>query len=184
MDDEPSRVHRIVAIAEQVTVTVNLNQGGRRNLLEEHAKGVEQEGIDKVWQHQRKVDLVVLVLDGQQDWSASSQQLLESCSEPLVVYNKSDLIKSVADKESVVSEHSIGRPPGILTSAVTGDGLDCLIDEMLRHLVPVAPGLDDAVPFTEAQSRLVGEVLELLKNGQVQRRCNKTGPEVRWRRLS
>jgi len=136
--------------------------------VREGAKGVEQEGIDKVWQHQRKVDLVVLVLDGQQDWSASSQQLLESFSEPLVVYNKSDLIKSVADKESVVSEHSIGRPPGILTSAVTGDGLDCLIDEMLRHLVPVAPGLDDAVPFTEAQSRLVGEVLELLKNGQVQ----------------
>jgi hypothetical protein len=55
-----------------------------------------------------------------------------------------------------------------LTSAVTGDGLDRLIDEMLRRLVPVAPGLDEAVPFTEVQSQLIGEVLELLKNGQVQ----------------
>jgi hypothetical protein len=28
--------------------------------------------------------------------------------------------------------------------------------------------LDEAVPFTEVQSQLIGEVLELLKNGQVQ----------------
>jgi len=136
--------------------------------VREGAEGVEQDGIDKVWQQQRKVDLVVLVLDGQQDWSPASQQLLKSFSEPLVVYNKSDLFESAVDEESVVAEHSTGRPPGILTSAVTGDGLDCLIDEMLRRLVPVAPGLDDAVPFTEAQSQLIGEVLELLGNGQVQ----------------
>ena len=136
--------------------------------VREDAEGIEQEGIDKVWQHQRQVDLVVLVLDCQQDWSSVSQRLLESVSEPLVVYNKSDLLKSAGDRESVLPGHSSGRPPGILTSAVTGDGLDRLIDEMLRRLVPVAPGLDEAVPFTEVQSQLIGEVLELLQNGQVQ----------------
>ena len=68
----------------------------------------------------------------------------------------------------MVPADSSGRPSGILTSAVTGNGLSCLIDEMLRRLVPVAPGLDEAVPFTEVQSQLIGEVLELLESGQVQ----------------
>ena len=136
--------------------------------VREGAEGVEQDGIDKVWQQQRTVDLVVLVFDGQQDWSAASQQLWESFSEPLVVYNKGDLLESFIDGESVIPENFNDRPRGILTSAVTGNGLDCLIDAMLSRLVPVAPGLGDAVPFTEAQSQLIGEVLELLRKDQIQ----------------
>ena len=60
------------------------------------------------------------------------------------------------------------RPPGVATSAVTGDGLDCLIDEMLHRLIPVAPGLGDGVPFTESQAHLIGTVLEFLENDQVE----------------
>ena len=60
------------------------------------------------------------------------------------------------------------RPPGVVTSAVTGVGLDDLIDEMLHRLIPVAPSLGDGVPFTESQAHLIGSVLELLENDQVE----------------
>ncbi len=137
--------------------------------VREGAEGVEQDGIEKVWQQQRTVDLVVLVFDGQQDWSPALQQLWESFSEPLVVYNKSDLLERAGDGEPVLPDNFTDRPRGILTSAVTGNGLDGLIDQMLSRLVPAAPELGDAVPFTESQSQLIGEVLELLGNDEVQK---------------
>ena len=136
--------------------------------VREGAEGVEQEGIAKVRQQQGEADLVVLVVDGQQDWSPAFQQLADFFSDPLLVYNKSDLFGSANGEDSATPASLTDRPPGVATSAVTGDGLDCLIDEMLHRLIPVAPGLGDGVPFTESQAHLIGSVLELLENDQVE----------------
>ena len=38
---------------------------------------------------------------------------------------------------------------------------------LLARLVPVVPGLDEAVPFTEAQCQLIRDLLQLLDNGQI-----------------
>ena len=135
--------------------------------LRDDAEGLEQDGIDQVWQHQQRIDLVVLVFDGQESWSPDCQQLSESFSESLVVYNKSDLARS----ESTDSESSVEskiRPQGLQTSAVSGDGLERLIEEILIRLVPVAPGLGDAIPFTEQQVQLVAELSQLLDGGHLE----------------
>ena len=40
VNDKARRVHRIIAIAQQVSFAINFNQGRRRYLLKEHAEGV------------------------------------------------------------------------------------------------------------------------------------------------
>ena len=49
VDDEAGRVHRIVAVAEQIAVAIDLDQRGGRYFLEEHPKGIEQEMVLRAW---------------------------------------------------------------------------------------------------------------------------------------
>jgi len=135
--------------------------------VREGAEGVEQEGIAKVRQQQREADLFVLVVDGQEDWSPAMQQLADFFLDAILVYNKSDLLGHAADEDSVMADSSVDRPPGVVTSAVNGQGLDCLVDQIVQRLVPVTPGSGDAVPFTQSQARFIETVLDLLENDEL-----------------
>jgi len=50
----------------------------------------------------------------------------------LTVYNKKDLLPLTGD-----SRLSLPEGEGMLVSAVTGDGLDRLVSEILHHVSPV-----------------------------------------------
>ncbi len=125
--------------------------------LRDDAEGLEQDGINKVWQQHAEVDLVLLVFEGQLDWSGDCQRLHESFPAALVVYNKSDLTAAAEMSD---------RPVGIMTSTVNGEGLASLIEKMLAHLVPKSPGPAEAIPFTESQELLIRELLQLLEQEQ------------------
>jgi tRNA modification GTPase len=148
--------------------------------LRDDAEGLEQAGINKAWQQHAEVDLVLLVFEGQLEWSGDCQRLYESFPSALVVYNKSDLTDEVD-----VSD----RPAGILTSTVTGEGLESLIEKMLAQLVPESPGPAEAIPFTEKQELLIRELLQLLDKehfedamGRLDRfLCVEVNPEIMYR---
>jgi tRNA modification GTPase len=109
---------------------------------------VERAGMDRADESMAQADLVILVLDGNQAWSAEDQKLVDRCPEALRVHNKCDLPKSSAK-----------RPAGIWTSAVRGDGIDDLLAAIARRLVPIAPPAGAAIPMTIEQVAAIRKIL-------------------------
>jgi len=106
---------------------------------------LEAAGMQLARQRLAQADAVVLVFDRSADWSAADAALLASVPGAIVVHNKSDLVAPYED-----------RPSGLLTSALTGEGLDALQALLSRRLVPTPPAPGEAVPFTvEQHSRLL-----------------------------
>jgi len=102
---------------------------------------LEQAGVERAQRKLAAADLVVLVFDSSRCWSDADRALAERYPAGLVVHNKSDL-PPVPCRE---------RPPGLSTSALTGEGVEALAESIARRLVPNPPGPGDAVPFTPEQ---------------------------------
>jgi len=85
-------------------------------------------------------DLVVLVFDHSEPFSAADQATIESWPGALVVHNKCDLPAAVGEP-----------PPGLATSAFTGAGIEGLVGAIAGRLVPDPPPPGAAVPFTAEQ---------------------------------
>ena len=101
---------------------------------------VERAGIARAYQRLAQADLAILVFDHAVAWSAEDQALLEHCPKVLLVHNKCDLTSASDD-----------RPPGLLTSALQGNGIEDLLDCIARRLVPDPPPPGTAVPFSAEQ---------------------------------
>lgn len=86
-------------------------------------------------------DLVVLIFDFSQPWTAQDQALMESRPDGLVVHSKCDLPAYVDSQ----------RPEGLSTSALTGLGIEELVLAIAGRLVPDPPRPGAAVPFTSDQ---------------------------------
>ena len=83
---------------------------------------------------------------------------LECPARWLIVVNKIDLLaKPAGDGDSDI----------IHTSALTGLGIDRLLDAIAARLAPAPPRPGEAVPFTERQSRLLKLALQHLEQGGV-----------------
>jgi tRNA modification GTPase len=106
--------------------------------LRENALGVEPDGVEIARQKMQQSDLGVLIFDVSQAWSPEDQALCERWPQSLLVHNKSDLPAS-----------SAARPPGLSVSALTGRGIEILVQTIARRLVPYPPPPGAAVPFTE-----------------------------------
>ena len=107
---------------------------------------VEQAGIALARDELRSGDLVLLVFDAGQTWSAAAETLRRSQPHALVVHNKCDLPTASGPE----------RAAGVLTSALTGEGLEGLIRVIVARLVPRPPLPGEAVPFTAEQSERLG----------------------------
>jgi tRNA modification GTPase len=101
-------------------------------------------------------DLVVLVFDASQAAfsEAGIPAPLERRPDVLVVYNKRDLVAD-ADPRSY---------PGLLTSALSGEGIGELARNIAARLVPDAPNPGEAVLFTHPQIERI-ETLETYLSG-------------------
>jgi len=108
------------------------------------AEALERAGMELARQRLAEADLVVLVFDGSVPWSAADRELTESYPGAPLVHNKCDLPPSPA-----------GRPGGLATSALTGEGIEELLAAIGARLVPDPPPGAAAVPFTD-------EVIEYL----------------------
>lgn len=105
---------------------------------------LEQAGIDLATQKMAAADLIILVSDATQAWSEDDETLLRSWTNAILVHNKADLAPCRAS-----------RPPGLSTSALTGEGIGELAASIGRRLVPHPPPWGTPVPFTAEQVELL-----------------------------
>ena len=107
-----------------------------------HAGGgaVERAGVQRAREKLAAADLVLLVFDRSVPWSEVDEDLIRAWPGGLVIHNKCDLAAAGA-----------GRPPGVATSALTGQGVEGLVCHIAQRLVPSPPPAGVAVPFTSDQ---------------------------------
>jgi tRNA modification GTPase len=108
---------------------------------------LEAAGVARTRDVLQTADVVALVFDATQDWTADDAALLAAKPGALVVHNKCDLPSIAAS----------GRPAGIHVSAVTGLGLEELKHAMTARMTPDPPWPGAAVPFTVRQVGLLRE---------------------------
>jgi len=122
---------------------------------------LEQAGIALTKEKVSAADLVVQVFDASQAASEQEEKPMPVERQPnvLVVYNKRDLVVD-PDPRSY---------PGLLTSALRGEGIAELAREIATRLVPDPPNPGDAVPFTPPQIERIEKLDTALSVGDVAR---------------
>ena len=102
-----------------------VDTAGIRNALDE----AESIGIRKSMEALAEADLVLVVLDASHPLAAEDRELLTQVRErpAIVVENKGDIVSS----QFSVASSQLSR---VRTSALTGDGIDALRSEILRHI--------------------------------------------------
>jgi tRNA modification GTPase len=105
---------------------------------------IERAGIERACQRLAQADLVILVFDQSEAWSAEDQTLVEKWAGALLIHNKCDLPAAAGH-----------RPSGMPTSALRAEGISGLLDAIAGRLVPNAPPSGAAVPFTDEQIEMV-----------------------------
>jgi len=101
---------------------------------------VERAGVQRAREKVAAADLVLLVFDRSVPWSKVDEDLIRAWPNGLVVHNKCDLAAAGA-----------GRPPGIATSALSGQRVEELVCTIAQRLVPRPPPAGAAVPFASDQ---------------------------------
>jgi tRNA modification GTPase len=103
---------------------------------------LELQGINRSLQSMSDADLIVWVIDiTQRAASVAEHNLLTE--NVLICYNKIDLA-GISSTEY--------RLNGVVVSALTGEGIETLLAEVLHRLVPSPPFLGEAVPMTDTRS--------------------------------
>jgi tRNA modification GTPase len=120
----------------------------------------ESIGIRKSYEALAEADMVLVVLDSMSELSADDHELVRSCAQrrALAVANKSDLPGA---RTPVVDGLQVFR-----TSALTGEGMDTLRQEILRQVAGGA-GVEQEMGFLTniRHQRLVEESLQSLEAG-------------------
>jgi tRNA modification GTPase len=116
---------------------------------------IEAAGLQQACTQLGQADLIVLVFDVSAAWTGEDQALLAAWPDAVVVHNKCDLVHAVSQ----------GRPPGLMVSAARGGGLDVLVRELGRRLVPEPPSPAAAVLFTQGQVQVVQAAWSALAAG-------------------
>ena len=119
---------------------------------------VELAGMQSARERLASADLVLVVFDSSQPWSAKDAAMLEKFPSGLVVHNKSDVSAAIGPD----------RPRGLATSAVEGKGLDSLLQAIAARLVPEPPSPGAAVPFTQPQVDVLRRASQALADGDTQ----------------
>jgi tRNA modification GTPase len=121
--------------------------------LRDASDPLEQEGVARTRHALAAADLVVWVVDGGRCRSGEDREVASVHPDALWVYNKSDVAATAP------------RPPGIWTSALTGDGVDALLAAVASRLVPNPPAPGEAVPFAEDQIAVLVECRAAVERG-------------------
>jgi tRNA modification GTPase len=117
---------------------------------------VETLGIERTYQAMADADLTLLVLDLSAELTQEDQLLVEKLRDrrPIVVGNKCDLGRRLSDSTDLIP-----------VSAITGEGIVCLQQAILRRLAPDGLAAPESGSVTSIRHEaLLRESLEALEN--------------------
>ena len=94
---------------------------------------VERIGIERTLSHAGEADLLIAVFDSSRPLEQADQQIFELCQgrAGVALLNKSDLAPAIGADELRASDLTL---PAVRVSALRGDGLDALRQELLSAL--------------------------------------------------
>ena len=152
--DEPGTTRDVVSVETALAgwPVLLLDTAGIRD----PTSGIEREGVSRSRRALGEADCVCLMLDASAPLTAEDQQLLKEVS----ALPRSIVIASKVDLGS-----QWGMPDGSLlpVSAVAGTGLDELIREIVRQLVPDEATAMTAVPVTPRQVSLLTQARQAVE---------------------
>ncbi len=125
--------------------------------LRESLDPLEAEGVRRAEAKLAGADLVVLVFDSTEPWSAADEAVAKRLPTALLVHNKCDL-----------SPAGAARAEGLRVSAVTGEGIPAFIEHLVARLAPQPPAPNQAVVFTARQVGLLRRAGQQLRAGDYQ----------------
>ena len=120
---------------------------------------IESEGIRKAKLQIQQADLPIAVFEAQQPWGQPQQRLLDELTNPVVVFNKADLLihsGGVDDK----------RPDGVYVSATTGLGIDDFVELLKRRLKTRFPSPDRWIPVSVSQCKWLEQIRSAVERNQ------------------
>lgn len=140
---------------------------------------LESQGIELARQQLPAADLLVWVLDASQQTDPKESPLQVARAElaaalgtlprklpVMVVLNKIDLASGGETLRAVTETESDARGHTLPTCAITGEGIERLLDQLADRLVPRPPAAGEAVPFSECQQQALRAAKEALQRGQ------------------
>ena len=127
--------------------------------LRESDNVIEAIGIEKARSEIATADLKICVFDVQNQWDNADQQLVDSISPDLIVFNKSDLVD-----ESEIKTRCSKIPNSIATSVKSETGIESLIEQIGTRLTPELPSPNQAIPVSQEQCKRLDEAAADLKN--------------------
>jgi tRNA modification GTPase len=123
--------------------------------LREAADELEAEGIARTRKALAAADLVLLLADASGPWLPEDDELLASAPAAVIVHHKSDLAPGVLHD----------RPAGLPVSSLTGAGVEDLLREIERRIVPTMPEPGEVVPISEEQVAALRRLLAACDEG-------------------
>ena len=127
--------------------------------LRESENVIEAIGIEKARSEIATADLTICVFDAAKKWDAADQQLVDSISPDLTVFNKSDLVD-----ESEIQTRLGKIANSIATSVKSETGIESLIEQIGVRLTPEFPTPNQAIPVSQEQHKRLDETAADLKN--------------------
>lgn len=133
--------------------------GLRGSFDEPGIDAAERQGIARSHEALADADLVLLIHDTTEDITAGESQLMASLGERphLVIYNKVDLLASTPKRLA-----QLGGTEALATSALTGEGIGRLRDEILAQLGAGGSPAENGALNTFRQQEAVGATLAAL----------------------
>jgi tRNA modification GTPase len=124
---------------------------------------IERAGMELTQHRLAEADLIVLVFDSSRTFSDADSRLICDHPRAVLVHNKCDLPTRV-DRE---------RPDGLWASALSGQGIDHVLDAISGRLVHNPPSPGEGVPFTATQQEHLQDALDavLEESAEVAMRC-------------
>jgi tRNA modification GTPase len=129
--------------------------------LRDAAHPVEQAGVAAARRSLAEADLVLLVFDLTQPWSAADQELLSTQPDAVIVHNKADLAPAASHALSA----GLPPPPGRRVSALHKAGLEDLLHAIAARLVPHPPEPGAAIPFMREQVTILVRAAHAVAQG-------------------
>lgn len=134
---------------------------------------IERAGVERSLKQLTEADLAILVVDALQGWTDEHARLLELApARRLIVCNKIDLADAASpdlwlpdEKWSLAERKTCSGV--VATSAIDGTGIDRLLDDVARILVPETPEEGAAIPFRIKQIEWLSQSWEQLQQGDV-----------------